>query len=221
MNKEFYTIKNSWEDVTIREFQQICNVDVDGDELSHNIELLTILSNKDSEFWGNVNLSTFKLALLNLSFLKVKPTHSQIRVEYIIGEKKYILSDSVKRFNDCPINELKTIQGIGLFSRYEQYKSHIDQINNLHNELSIIMIPEGMEYGKQGYSVSENAQFIRDNMSICDALAVSAFFLLVRDALETGLKASLTRQMKKMEKKKKIDPQKMNQLRQMIAQLTR
>lgn len=192
-------IKNSWDSITIKEYQQIISLESSDfdDEIDQAITLLSIVSNESYKFWEEANYEDFIKASALLSFLSDPPKPSDIKHKYTIGDQTYNITNSIPELKKCPIQYLKSIQYIGLNQKQGQFSemSTFEQTNKIHEILAIMLIPEGQHYGVEGYSVSKNAEHLREHMNITDALSVSAFFLLLFEALITGLSDSLEKEM--------------------------
>lgn len=225
VKKEKVTIKTSWDDVTLGDYQKIVDLPFEDmeDEADLNCNLLAVLSDRDYDFWNSVDYSDYLKAVGLIAFVNQPPTPNKIaKHKYVVGGVKYNIAESAPAVNRAPVGELRTIQFLGLISKRNEVSdlTYIERMRQFHREIAIMMIPEGKQYGVEGYSISKNAEHLQKHLGIRDALAVSAFFLLVWKALSKGLSASLDRQMKKMKKKGMMDQEQMEQLKAMMRTIT-
>lgn len=218
--QEEVKIKTSWDNVTLGEYQQFCQISISDmeDDIDFRCTILSIFSDKDYSFWESVSIEDFMKAGDRLDFIATPPSPSAIKHKYTIEGRHYNIAESIPKLKDCPISELKAGHLIGLHKTKNSAANMTpaEQINNLHNMLSVMMIPKGMQYGVEGYSVSENAEHLQRHLGIRDALAVSAFFLILWKGLTDGINASLEREMKKMVKKGTLDRKMMDETMKMI-----
>lgn len=200
-------IKSSWDDVTVGEYQRLLQLtSMEWDEpIDMQCHRLAILSNQDFEFFQTITFEDFIRCLNAIEFSNHVPEPSALKHKYHIGGETYKIGESVSRLRECPISALKSIHYIDLVRELNKEADVYERLQDLHNMLSIMLIPDGQEYGNEGYSISENAKLLQEHMTIRDALAVSAFFLILWEGLTTGLKRSLEREVKKLTKKGIID----------------
>lgn len=197
-------LKTSWDNVTLGEYQNFCKIKPY--EMEDNWDLyatyLSVFSDKDYMFWINADYDDFMSAKSLIAFADSPPQPNEIRHIYEVAGVKYNIAKSIPSLKKCPISELKGLQMISLqeCSLTNSELSYEEIIDNLHIQLSLMMIPEGMEYGKDGYSISENAEHLQNNLHICDALSVANFFLLLYKGLTAGLKTSLEKKIKRLMK---------------------
>lgn len=173
-------IKNKWDEVTIGEYQSIIalfknfNVETD-DPLEHNISLLTILSDKDKEYFEAIPITQLSEHIDNLSFIHTPIPHAKVVRYYNLGDKKFEATGTAYKISQASAKDLKAIQYIDHLTLWENPELNTE---NLHLMLAVYLIPKGESYGSEGFSISKNAELIQKHMKICDALAVSDFFLL-------------------------------------------
>lgn len=215
-------IKSSWDNVTLKEYQEFCDIAFDeiADDVELNCQLLGIFSNQPYEFWQTVDYGDYLKAKDALLFLSTKPEPSEIKHRYAIAGRKYNIAESIPKLKKSTIEGLKACHYMGLCekSKHTSRMTAQERLSDFHKELAIMMIPEGQEYGKPPYSISENAEYLQNNITIREALAVSAFFLALWKALTTGLKYSLEMQIKKM-KKKSTEQEKIELFKEMMKTL--
>lgn len=203
-------IKQSWNEVTIGDFQEILKVvdlakQIDMDDfkiqIDYNVKLLTILSNiKDMDYFYDMTVDELNKCSEKLSFLSDNPIPSEIKKNYEIAGYKFNIVNTIQRLTKASIRELRAIQYIDLLYIHS-LKEESAQCELLHKELSILMIPEGKVYGTDAFDIEESQDIIQNNMNICDALAVSAFFLTLFQTLTTIIESSLEKKLMKQIKK--------------------
>lgn len=214
-------LKTSWEDVTIGEFQDLMKAinifkgldSVNGDiEIDFQVKLLEILSNKNADFFysGHFHGSEWNSSVQSvLSLLKDPPKRSEVKTTYEVAGFKFNISKTISKLSQATIKELKAIQYIDLLYIHSQKKNvnNIKECELLHKELSILMIPEGKEYGEKGFDIEWSQEHLRNNLNICDALSVSNYFLKLFQTLTTTIERSLEQTLKHQIRKIK-DPEK-------------
>lgn len=181
---------DNYNDLTIGKYQEIqavLNGDI-VDEYATNIQLVSILSDMTEDEVGNMGLTEYKALNQKLIFLTEMPVQKMVADKYKIGGF-----------------ELETMLAIDKMtvSQYVDYQTFVKEPDKYLVELlSIFLIPKGKKYN-EGYDIIEVQKAIRDNLSIVDAMSLSAFFLLWYQSLTKATVTYLTKKMKKMKKKMK------------------
>lgn len=196
---------DNYNDLTVGKYQEI-RVLLNGevvDEYSTNIQLVSILSDMTEDEVLSLELTQYKALNQKLSFLLQEPPKRMIANVYKIGGY-----------------ELETMLAIDKMSvaQYVDYQTFVKDTDKFLVEmLSIFLIPKGHKYN-DGYDIIEVQKAIRDNLSIVDAMSLSAFFLLWSQSLMKATLTSLTKKAKKMKKQMK-NPLEIQKMEEAIANL--
>lgn len=196
---------DNYNDLTVGKYQEI-RVLLNGevvDEYSTNIQLVSILSDMTEDEVLSLELTQYKALNQKLSFLLQDPPKRMIANVYKIGGY-----------------ELETMLAIDKMSvaQYVDYQTFVKDTDKFLVEmLSIFLIPKGHKYN-DGYDIIEVQKAIRDNLSIVDAMSLSAFFLLWSQSLMKATLTSLTKKAKKMKKQMK-NPMEIQKMEEAIANL--
>ena len=191
---------DNYNDLTVGKYQEIMVV-LNGkvvDEYATNIQLVSILSDMSEDDVLNLGLSEYKVLNQKLSFLLVEPPKRMIANMYKIGGFELETMLDVRKMT---------------VAQYVDYQTFVKDVDKyLIEMLSVFLVPKGMKYN-EGYDIVEVQRAIRDNLSIVDAMSLSAFFLLWSQSLIKATLTYLTKQMKKMKRtmKKPMEIQKMEE----------
>lgn len=196
---------DNYNDLTVGKYQEI-RVLLNGkvvDEYSTNIQLVSILSDMTEDEVLSLELTQYKALNQKLSFLLQEPPKRMIANVYKIGGY-----------------ELETMLAIDKMSvaQYVDYQTFVKDTDKFLVEmLSIFLIPKGHKYN-DGYDIIEVQKAIRDNLSIVDAMSLSAFFLLWYQSLTKATLTCLTKKLKRMKRKMK-DKEEIQKMEEAIANL--
>ena len=195
---------DSYEKLTVGKYQEVkAVIDSDVDEYTTNIQLVAILNDMTEDEVGDLDLKSYQALNQKLEFLQELPAKRMVAVKYKIGGFDLDVMMDMQQMT------------VAQYIDYQTYLKDIDKY--LVEMLSVFLIPKGKKYA-DGYDIIEVQNAIRDNLSIIDALSMSAFFLLWYQSLTKATVASLTRRMKKMMKKAK-NPQEIERLQEVITNL--
>ena len=196
---------DNYNDLTIGKYQEIQAV-LNGeivDEYATNIQLVSILSDMTEDEVGSMGLTEYKALNQKLVFLTEMPVQKMVADKYKIGGF-----------------ELDTMLAVDKMtvSQYVDYQTFIKEPDKYLVELlSIFLIPKGKKYN-EGYDIIEVQKAIRDNLSIVDAMSLSAFFLLWYQSLTKATLTCLTKKLKKMKRKMK-DKEEIQKMEEAIRNL--
>lgn len=204
-NDSIISVKNSWDQITHNDFEQITQI-VSADIPDHykTVNLISLLSSTSIEEIETLPLSSFFKLRDQLSFLNDVPMDKPLHKDsYTINGRKYNV-----RAN---ISEIKTAQYLD-YTNYSQEEPKSDIVKLT----SCFLVPEGHEYG-DGYDVNQVMSDIND-MHFKDVQAI-AFFLQRQYGVYTiTLIDYLKKEMKKMSlrsKNRKKYKKAINQLTQL------
>lgn len=181
------TIKNNWDDITWKEYEQIeqiLNTDIPSDYKA--VHLVSVLTGKSVEELELLPISQFQKFLPALEFLQTEPETHTHQFEYTINGREYDFKGK--------IDELTTAQYID----YRAYMNEEDK--DVIKLMSVFLIPKGHDYN-DGYDMEQVMSDIGD-MCWLDVRAAAFFFRAWLAAYILILKSSLQKTMKKTMKGK-------------------
>ena len=196
------TIKNSWEDLTWNEYEQIeqiLNTDIPSDyKAVHLVSVLTGVSVDDLE---RLPISQFQKLIPALDFLQTEAVTHTHQFEYTINGREYDFKGK--------LTEITTAQ-------YIDYRTYMgEEQQDIVKLMSCFLIPKGHEYN-DGYDMEQVQSDIGD-MCWLDLRAAAFFFRIQLSAFILTLKSSLVKDMKRTMKGKSRTEKK--QIRQQIKEM--
>lgn len=196
---------DSYEKLTVGKYLDIKEIlEDDTDELDKNVRMIAVLGEFDEEDVLEFPLQVFNRYLQATSFLMENPKKRVVSTSYVLGGHRLEVQLNVEK--------MTTAQ----FIDYQTFVKDDDKIVEL---LSVFLIPKGKKYNKE-YDILDVQKLIRENLSILDAISMSAFFLEWCQALSQVTITSLTKKMKKMMRKEK-DMEKKKMMQEAITNLER
>lgn len=194
---------DNYNKLTIGKYQEVLEAIRDyEDEHERNTALIAVLSDQEPDEVLNLSLSEYKARVDGLRFLLEEPVQAPIKNRYRIGNMELDLCADLSKLT------------AGQYIDYQTFIKDVEK--NMVELLSVFLIPKGKKYGD--YDMGEVHEAIRENLSICDALGLSAFFLALSQALIESTLTSLIRMMKKMKRKAKT-PEEKKKLEEAIMNL--
>ena len=137
-----------------------------------DLEIIAILSGKTVDELLNMRLPEYAELRDHAGFLFYTPEPAKVRKTYSLGGMTLVPSDW---------QHLTTAQYID-FKEFQNAEPTMAQL------LSVLMVPEGMEYGEK-YDVMEVARLINDEMPVTEAAGLRNFFT---ERLVDSMRDSLT-----------------------------
>ena len=185
---------DNYNKLTIGKYYEILDVIRDyEDEYERNTALISVLCDEDPDEVLNLSLSEYRKRVNRLGFLFELPVKAPIKNRYRIGDMELDLCADLSKLTA---------------GQYIDYQTFIKDPDKYMVELlSVFLIPKGKKYGD--YDMGEVHAAIRNNLSIADALGMSAFFLNLSQVLIESTLTSLIRRMKRMKRKAKTQEEKM------------
>lgn len=179
---------DTYDKLTIGKYLEIKAIIEDNcDEVDKNVRMVAVLGDFDEEDVLDFTLPVFRRYMQSLGFLTEKPKTRPVLTSYKLG--------------DMVLETVLNVESMTT-SQFIDYQTFIKEDNKICELLSCFLIPKGKKYNKE-YDIIEVQKLIRDNLSIIDALSLSAFFLQWYQALSQTIITSLIKKMKKMKKKEK------------------
>ena len=160
------------------------------DKYTKTVAMLSILSDIPEEELYDLKLEDFSKMTGEMAFLMKEVPQVPVCDRYKLGEYNLVL-----------VRDLKELTA----SQFIDYQTFIKDTDKYIVELlSIFLIPKGKKYCKD-YDIVDLQKAIRENLSIADAMSVSAFFLDLFKVLYRSMQIYLTKMLKKMKKKMKAE----------------
>lgn len=160
------------------------------DKYTKTVAMLSILSDIPEEELYDLKLEEFSKMTGEMAFLMKEVPQVPVCDRYKLGEYNLVL-----------VRDLKELTA----SQFIDYQTFIKDTDKYIVELlSIFLIPKGKKYCKD-YDIVDVQKAIRENLSIADAMSVSAFFLDLFKVLYRSMQIYLTKMLKKMKKKMKAE----------------
>lgn len=187
------TIKNNWDDITWKEYEQIeqiLNTDIPSDYKA--VHLISVLTGKSVEELEVLPISQFQKFLPALEFLQTEPETHTHQFEYTVNGREYDFRGKIE--------EITTAQYID----YRAYMSEEDK--DVIKLMSVFLIPKGHDYN-DGYDMEQVKSDIGD-MCWLDVRAASFFFRIWLSCYTLILKSSLQKTLKKTMKGKTLKEKK-------------
>lgn len=187
MNTNILTIKNSWDEITWREYEQIEQIlNTDIPESYKSVHLLSILTGVPAEDIEDMPIATVQKLIPHLDFLYTEPETHAHQFEYTVNDREYDFKGK--------LDEITTAQ-------YIDYRSYMEEENkDVVKLMSVFLIPKGHEYN-DGYDMGQVQSDIGD-MCWLDVRAAAFFFRIQFSAFILILKSYLAKTMKKAKAKK-------------------
>lgn len=184
---------NNYNKLTIGKWLEIRDVQRDEaieDKYTKTVAMLSILSDIPEEELYDLKLEDFSKMTGEMAFLMKEVPQVPVCDRYKLGEYNLVL-----------VRDLKELTA----SQFIDYQTFIKDTDKYIVELlSIFLIPRGKKYCKD-YDIVDVQKAIRENLSIADAMSVSAFFLDLFKVLYRSMQIYLTKMLKKMKKKMKAE----------------
>ena len=170
-------IIDNYRRLPIGKYEEICRLckDEELDELDRQVKIISVLSDLSEDEVLNLPIVEYKEMAERTKFLNEMSERDAARVAS---------SYNVGGFNLVPVTDVRKIT-TAQYIDFQEYAKGGDE--NLVEILSCMLVPKGMKYNN-GYDVVDVQRAIRENMSVADVLALTAFFLasyrnLTRDFL--------------------------------------
>ena len=160
------------------------------DKYTKTVAILSILSDIPEEELYDMKLEDFSKMTGEMAFLMKEVPQVPVCDRYKLGEYNLVL-----------VRDLKELTA----SQFIDYQTFIKDTDKYIVELlSIFLIPKGKKYCKD-YDIVDVQKAIRENLSIADAMSVSAFFLDLFKVLYRSMQIYLTKRLKKAKRKMKTE----------------
>lgn len=175
-----------WSDITIAKHKAIMAVydkfrdNADDDLFPY--ELVCAAYGKPWEWIAGMTISEASAYIKSISFLGEKPKQKKVKGKYVLNGHTYTTCLNLTSINTA---------------QYIDFQTLAERSNELPAEfLAIILIPEGKKYN-DGYELNDAVSDIENNLTVEEALGLSAFFFNLSQ-ISTRV---LTRKLRRMERR--------------------
>lgn len=167
---------DNYKSLTLGKYLDICQVCKDDslEEIDRQVKILSILSDQSEEEILHLPIPKYKEMVAASKFLEDvdKNRHKAARL-YIVGDWQLVPTLDYRKMETAQYVDFQTFAPL--------VETHMAEL------LSCLLVPVGCRYN-EGYDILEVQQALKDNLSVTDALSLSAFFLtryrdLIKDSL--------------------------------------
>ena len=168
----------NYKSLPLGKYLDICQVckDESLEEIDRQVKILSILSDMPEEEILHLPIPKYKEMVVASRFLEDvdKSRHKAARL-YIVGDWQLVPTLDYRK--------METAQYVDFQTFAPMVETHMAEL------LSCLLVPVGCRYN-EGYDILEVQQALKDNLSVTDALSLSAFFLtryrgLIKDSLNS------------------------------------
>ena len=171
-------IIDSYNKLTLGKYMEIQEISRNEslEDIDKQVQILSILTGVAEEEILHLPIQDYKELVAKSGFLDPE------NINYHPVAKKYLLG----KFELIPCRDFRKIETCQYID-FQTYAPDLDKY--LVEFLSVILVPKGHRYN-EGYDILEVQQALKDNLSVTDALSLSAFFLtryrnLIKDSLNS------------------------------------
>lgn len=179
---------DNYKKLNVSKYLELQSIDIEGkEEVDIQVNILSILYDMSEDEILELPIPEYKKLVIGSSFLTIPPTpYDKIPDTIIINNKKYNVIKDIRRMSA---------------GQYIDYQNYIKDKSPkmLPFLLSCFLIPKGKKYGEDLEEVLEDI----NNLSILDAISLSAFFLKKWESSTRATLIYLIWKMKRMMKKEK------------------
>lgn len=181
---------DNYNSLTIKKYLDIKEVlEMNTEEIDKQVSLIAILADMDENDVYNLPLPEFQELNEKTAFLNELPqTRNYPKTKYKLGGLEL---ETVLDMRDVTAGQ------------YIDYQTFVkDSDKYLVELLSVFLVPKGKKYN-DGYDILEVQNAIRENLSIVEAISMSAFFLMLCESLIKATVQSSIKKLKRMMRKEK------------------
>lgn len=168
---------------------QAVNADETREDVDKQVGIIALLTNKSEREILTMPLADYRELAAAAEFLGEQPRiPHRIADAYVCGDFKLKPTRDLTKITTAQYIDFQTFAPEGEAKAVEL--------------LSVFLVPEGLAYN-DGYDIAEVQAAIRANLTVLDALALTAFFLRRYAALIKATETSLSRRIRKERNKAK------------------
>lgn len=179
---------DNYKKLNVRKYIELQSIDIEGkEEVDIQVNILSILYDMSEDEILELPIPEYKKLVIGSSFLLTPPTpYDKIPDTIIINNKKYSVIKDIKKMSA---------------GQYIDYQNYIKDKSPkmIPFLLTCFLIPNGKKYGEDIEEVLEDI----NNLSILDAISLSAFFLKKWESLTKATVTYLAWKLKRIAKKEK------------------
>lgn len=181
---------DNYNSLTIKKYLDIKEVlEMNTEEIDKQVSLIAILADMDENDVYNLPLPEFQELNEKTAFLNELPkARNYPKTKYKLGGLEL---ETVLDMRDVTA---------GQYIDYQTFVKDTDKY--LVELLSVFLVPKGKKYN-DGYDILEVQNAIRENLSIVEAISMSAFFLMLCESLIKATVQSSIKKLKRMMRKEK------------------
>lgn len=185
-------IVNNYRDLTMGKYFDILEVSKDNnlDELEKQVQIISLLSGKTTDEILDLPIGEYRDAVRQMEFLEHPSPDDKIRVarNYFKGGMELIPTTDFRKITTAQYIDFQNLTKLGE-----------DKVVEV---VSCFLVPKGCKYGK-GYDIADVQKAIREEMTVAEVLALSAFFLRKFALLIHSSLSSCKEELKKLPKTEK------------------
>lgn len=159
-------IVNNYRDLTMGKYFDILEVSRDNnlDELEKQVQIISLLSGKTTDEILDLPIGEYRDAVRQMAFLEHPSPDDKIRIarNYFKGGMELIPTTDFRKITTAQYIDFQNLTKLGE-----------DKVVEV---VSCFLVPKGCKYGK-GYDIADVQKAIREEMTVAEVLALSAFFL--------------------------------------------
>jgi hypothetical protein len=189
--KEIVTIKRNWNEVTLKEYFEILNILTDKtlDETEMIELIILVLTSTTPLQLSQVTQADYIKLIKSINFVFTEPVKNNCKDCLMINGKHF---DVDIKLDKVTAGQYMMLQNIMKLEDFEE---------RIKKSLGVFIRPQGVKWGEFDYD--ENVEYLLNNISIVDALSLSAFFLRTQNRLYKHFQIYMNKEMKREKKKLK------------------
>ena len=194
------TVPSKWEDVTVKQFDELLAASQDKDLTiaEREVKIISILTGLSIQDVLNLDAPSFQSISNKLNFLNTKPSKVMPKDKITLNEKEYHVDLYPKNFTAGQFLDYKYIAG-----------EEIDK--KTARLIACFLYPVGAHYNDGSYDVEDVVNTINEYMSVVEVTGYTNFFMIQYMAYASSLLEYSKRKMKKLkgiseQEKKELPP---------------
>lgn len=177
---------DSYEKLPLYKWFEINEILVSEDaDIDKQVEIICVLGDWDREYVENLKLEEYASLVDKTRFITTQPKPGLVKREYNLGGFRLVPMLNARDMN------------VAQYTDYSTYLQQEDMQERMIGLISVFLIPEKKKYN-DGYSIEKVKEVILTEMSVRDALDLSAFFLEYTKAWLTTTQRCLVKRLKKL-----------------------
>lgn len=180
------TVPSKWEDVTVKQFDELLAASQDKDLTiaEREVKIISILTGLSIQDVLNLDAPSFQAISDKLNFLNTKPSKVMPKDKITLNEKEYHVDLYPKNFTAGQFLDYKVLAG-----------EEIDK--KTARLIACFLYPVGAHYNDGSYDVEEVVNTINEHMSVVEVTGYTNFFMIQYVAYANSLLEYSKRQLKR------------------------